>query len=116
MQSEFFPQKITFTTSFKQDLKRLAKKYRHIKSDLSPFIEKLQDKQVLGDRVPRVSKVVYKYRLRNSDANSGKRSGYRIVYWIKDHTEIVLLTIYSKSDQTDIKPHQIEGLIQAFIE
>lgn len=112
MQSEMFPVRVSYSSEFKKNLKRLAKKYRHIKSDISPLIEQLENRELPGDRVPNTPPVVYKVRVKNSDLQKGSRSGYRVIYYLKNHDEIFLLTIYAKSDQPDIKPHQIADILR----
>ena len=70
---------VSFTREFKRNLRALAKKYRHIRSDIEPLIEALQSGQVPGDQIPRVRYTVFKERVRNSDLRKGKRSGYRLI-------------------------------------
>jgi len=112
MQSEVFSTQVVYAPEFKKNLKRLSKKYRHIKSDIDPLIERLKNRDFLGDRVPGTRHIVYKVRVKNSDLQKGKRSGYRVVYFLQKHDVVMLLTIYAKSDQPDIKPHQIEQIIR----
>lgn len=50
--------------------------------------------------------------MRNRDAARGKSGGYRIIYYIKMETRILLLYIYSKSEQTDITAEEIRQLIE----
>jgi mRNA-degrading endonuclease RelE of RelBE toxin-antitoxin system len=114
MQSELFPIQILFSSEFKKNLKRLAKKYRHIKSDLSPLINQLQNGELPGDRIPGTHYVVYKVRVQNSDLKKGKRSGYRVIYYLQKHDAILLLAIYAKSDQPDIKKYQIEQIVRGY--
>lgn len=45
---------IEFTPEFKRNLKQLSKKYRCIRSDVEPVIERLQHGEKLGDQIPRV--------------------------------------------------------------
>jgi addiction module RelE/StbE family toxin len=112
MQIEMFPIQIKFSPRFKKDLQRLAKKYHQIRSDISPFIEKLQNKDLLGDRISGTKYIVYKARVKNSDLEKGQSAGYRIIYFVPQHDTIILLTVYAKSDQPDIRPHQIEQIIK----
>lgn len=111
MQSELFPTQVVFSPEFKKNLKRLSKKYRQIKSDVNPLIEQLQNRELPGNRIPGTKYIVYKERVKNSDLQKGKRSGYRVIYYLQSHDLVVLLTIYAKSDQPDIKAHQIEQII-----
>lgn len=74
------PRLISFTPEFKRNLRQLAKKYHHIKSDLQPILDQLTGGGQPGDQVPRVRYEVFKVRAKNSDALKGKSSGYRLIY------------------------------------
>lgn len=69
---------IKFTDELKRNLRTLAKKYRHIRSDLQPVIEQLQAGNFVGDRIPKTQSVFYKVRIKNSDIQKGKSGGYRL--------------------------------------
>ena len=108
------PIQIRFTLEFKRNLRALAKKYRHIRSDVQPTIEQIQAGNFVGDQVPRTGYTIFKVRVRNSDIRKGKRSGYRFIYYLKAPTEVILITIYSKLDQSDISPEQIRRILKEF--
>ena len=103
---------VQHTAEFKRNVRQLAKKYRRIKSDVQPIIEQLVRGQTPGDQVPRTGedRVVFKVRVRNSDSGRGKSGGYRVIYWVKP-SSIVLVTIYSKSEQGDVSSQLIRRLI-----
>ncbi len=103
--------RIEFTPTFKRNLRSLAKKYRHIRTDVQPIIAQLQAGVVLGDQVPGVRYTIFKVRIRNSDIQKGKSSGYRMIYYLKSGDKIILITIYSKLDQGDISPRRIRQII-----
>jgi len=42
-----------YTPEFKRNLRALAKKYHHIRSDVQPVIDKLEAGEVVGVQVPR---------------------------------------------------------------
>jgi mRNA-degrading endonuclease RelE of RelBE toxin-antitoxin system len=107
---------IEFTPEFKRNLRALAKKYRHIRSDVQPVIDALTSGEVPGDQVPRTLYAVFKVRILNRDIHKGKSSGYRLIYHRKTPTEVVLVTIYSKLDQSDISTVTIRRIISAFEE
>jgi len=111
LSERLFPIQVVYTAEFKDNLKRLAKRYRHIKSDLEPLINQLSDGELPGDRVTGTKYVVYKVRIANSDNQKGKSAGYRVIYCVEDIQKIALVTIYSKSDQPDIKSHEINAII-----
>lgn len=105
---------IRLTPEFQRRLKVLVKRYRSVRVDLQPIFEELQAGQFVGDQIPGVGSTVMKVRLKNSDAQTGKSGGYRLIYWIVSPQQIVLLDIYSKSDRSDIEIADIRQIIQEF--
>ena len=105
------PLQVTFTSEFKRNLRQLSKKYRHIKSDLQPILDQLASGNHPGDQVPGVRYEVFKVRAPNSDAARGKRGGYRLIYHVKGESELVLVTVYSKTEQSDVAPDEIRQII-----
>jgi mRNA-degrading endonuclease RelE of RelBE toxin-antitoxin system len=102
---------IFYTPEFKRNLRQLAKKYRHIKSDVQPIIQDLMQGRTPGDQIPGIRYEVFKVRAKNSDSAKGKRGGYRIIYYRPSSGPIVLITIYSKTEQSDITPAEIRRII-----
>lgn len=98
---------------FQSNLKKLAKRYRNIRKDVSPLIENLQSGETPGDRVSGTGHVVYKTRLKNSDIQKGKSGGYRVIYLIQDNQIVVLLIIYSKSDTDDVSNSDVVSVIDS---
>ena len=107
---------IEYTPEFKRNLRALAKKYRHIRSEVQPVIDKLEVGELVGVQVPRIPYTIFKVRVRNSDIQKGKRSGYRMIYHLKSPTNIILVTIYSKLDQADISSKEIRRILKEFDE
>ena len=105
---------VEFTPEFRRNLRALSKKYRHIRTDVQPVIEELQGGKVIGDKVPGVQYSIFKVRVRNRDIQKGKSSGYRFIYYFKSSEKIILITIYSKLDQSDISAAQIKSIIKEF--
>ncbi len=107
---------ISFSHEFEEELYRLSKRFRNIRSDVQPLIEQLQEGNILGDRIGSVGEeyVVYKLRVRNSNIKKGKSAGYRLIYQIESPTNLLLLTIYSKSDREDITANEIRDIVANF--
>ncbi len=103
---------ISFTFEFKRNLRALAKKYRSIRSDTQPLIDQLLAGKLPGDQVPGVGLTLFKVRLKNSDIQKGKRSGYRCIYYLKARNDIILVTVYSKSEQSDITVSKLQSILQ----
>ena len=114
MQNDQTPIEIDPSPNFIRDLRDLSKSYRHIKSDLQPLIDQLLQGETPSDRIKDVKSIVYKVRLKNSDVQKGKSGGYRVLYYLKSQDKIVLVAIYSKSDQTDIDAATIINIITQY--
>ncbi len=102
---------ISFTFEFKRNIRTLAKSYRSIKSDIEPIIKQLENGDLPGDKVPGIHLNIFKVRIRNTDIQKGKSSGYRCIYYFKTHEKIILVTIYSKLDQSDISAKRIKEIV-----
>jgi mRNA-degrading endonuclease RelE of RelBE toxin-antitoxin system len=105
------PVPVMYTPEFKRNLRQLAKKYRRIKTDVQPLLDALEQGQTPGDQVPGVVYEVYKVRAQNTDSGKGKSGGYRILYQRMAEGAIILVTIYSKTEQEDIAPHEIRQIL-----
>ena len=108
------PVQVEYTPEFKRNLRALAKKYRHIRSDVQPVIGPLQAGEVIGNQVRGTRYTIFKVRVQNSDIQKGKRSGYRLIYQLKRPTSIILVTIFSKLDQADVSAEKIQLIIKEF--
>ncbi|MBN3960402.1 type II toxin-antitoxin system RelE/ParE family toxin [Nostoc sp. NMS8] len=107
---------IRFSDEFEQELYRLSKRFRNIRSDVQPIIEQLQQGNIVGDRIAGIGEgyIIYKVRVRNSNIQKGKSAGYRLIYQLESPTSILLLTIYSKSDREDIGVNEIREILADF--
>lgn len=87
-------------STFDRELKKLAKKYPSIKTDLLALMEALLNDPFQGDGL---GKDCYKVRMRITSKGKGKSAGSRVITCVKVINErITLISIYDKSDQTDI--------------
>jgi mRNA-degrading endonuclease RelE of RelBE toxin-antitoxin system len=102
---------LVFTDRFKRDIRRLSKRYRSIRIDLQPLIEELEAGELPGNQIPDVNYIVFKVRLKNSSIQKGKSGGYRVIYYTQSGDQILLITIYSKSDQSNIDVTEIQEII-----
>jgi mRNA-degrading endonuclease RelE of RelBE toxin-antitoxin system len=102
---------VEVSEKLKRDLRILSKRYRRIRSDVQPIVEQLQAGEMLGSQVPGVGYPIFKVRIKNSDIQKGKSGGYRLIYYLKTVEKIILITIYSKSDQADITADEIRSII-----
>lgn len=110
------PVEIRFTPEFKRNLRALSKRYRHIRADIQPILEQLQAGNFIGDQIPRTGHTLYKARIRNRDAQRGQSGGYRMIYYLQTSRSVVLITLYSKSEQSDISTTEVRRIIREFEE
>jgi mRNA-degrading endonuclease RelE of RelBE toxin-antitoxin system len=71
--------------------------------------------QLPGDQIPNLAHNVYKVRLPNRSAGKGKSGGFRVIYYVKTRDYIGMLSIYVKTEQTDIPLCQITTLIEEIL-
>ena len=105
---------VIVSPTFNRNLRTLAKKYRSIRNDIQPIIEQLAQGELPGDRIAGVGYVVFKLRVRNSDTQKGKSGGYRLIYYVQTAMGIILLTVYTKSEQVDIVAEDIQNIITEY--
>jgi mRNA-degrading endonuclease RelE of RelBE toxin-antitoxin system len=102
---------LLFSDEFKTRLSTLIKRYRSIRTDLQPLLDELLSGNFIGDQIAGTGYTVFKVRLKNSDIQKGKSGGYRVIYQLRGDTYILLVVIYSKSDQDGIPANQIRDII-----
>jgi mRNA-degrading endonuclease RelE of RelBE toxin-antitoxin system len=97
---------------FARAAERLVKRYRSLSSDLEPLFEALRAGARPGDAIPGLGGSIFKTRLPNRDAGRGQSGGYRVIYLVESPELVVLLMIYSKSDQADIASDAVRRLVR----
>jgi mRNA-degrading endonuclease RelE of RelBE toxin-antitoxin system len=105
---------VKFSEEFKNNLRNLSKKYRSIRKDLQPILDDLQAGKFNGDQIANIGYTVFKLRIKNRDNKKGKSAGYRVIYYVKTSTSVILVTIYSKAEQSDIPAAEIRRIINNF--
>jgi mRNA-degrading endonuclease RelE of RelBE toxin-antitoxin system len=102
---------LLYSDEFKARLRSLAKRYRKIQEDLKPLLENLKAGTFEGDRLSGTGEnPVFKTRLKNSDIRKGKSAGYRVIYEVRGSVCVLLIVIYSKSDQNTIAADKIREI------
>jgi len=108
------------TPKFEADIKFYIKKkkYFHITDDIEDIVGDLEKGIFVGDEISEIDahNKTYKVRAANSDCNTGKSNGYRLIYYaIAEDLTVYLLTIYSKKDDFNIPTDQeIKAIILKF--
>lgn len=106
--------KVEASPIFLKNIRILRKKYPRIQNDMQSVIQQLEQGELLGDQISGVGYPVFKLRVKNSDIQKGKSGGYRLIYYVKTATGIVLLTVYPKSEQADIDATEIRDIIAKY--
>ncbi|WP_448599228.1 type II toxin-antitoxin system RelE/ParE family toxin [Thermoleptolyngbya sp.] len=114
MAETFPPVRVLFADEFQRRLRTLAKRYRQIRADVKPVIDQLENGNFVGDRIPGTGYTVLKVRIKNSDIQKGKSAGYRLIYQVVSPSQVLLLTLYSKSDQADISTEETREVVSSF--
>ncbi|HNH67073.1 MAG TPA: type II toxin-antitoxin system RelE/ParE family toxin [Bacteroidia bacterium] len=96
--------------TFRKELKKLAKKYHSLKTDLAVLFESLEENPTQGTSLGRNC---YKIRLAISSKGKGKSGGARLItnFVIADDT-IYLLSIYDKSDKENLTDKELDELLK----
>lgn len=102
---------IFLAPDFQGQLRKVAKRYRSIQADLQPLLDDLQNGNCLGDQIPGTTYTVFKVRVKNSDIQKGKSGGYRVIYQLRNAACVLLVVIYSKSDQANFPADKIREII-----
>ncbi|MBW4441059.1 MAG: type II toxin-antitoxin system RelE/ParE family toxin [Plectolyngbya sp. WJT66-NPBG17] len=105
------PIQVRTSDRFEREIRQLAKRYRRIRIDIQPIIDQLESGELLGDQIPGINYTLFKVRVKNSDVQKGKSGGYRIIYYLKTEAQILLVTLYSKSDKPDITADEVREII-----
>ena len=102
---------ILSTQRFSKELKRLIKKFPSLKNEFSALIDNLNTNPESGTFI---SNNCYKIRLSIHSKGKGKRGGARVIthVYLKAKT-IYLLTIYDKSEKSDLKPNELVQIIES---
>ncbi len=100
------------TDIFLKNIKKLSKKYRRIKKDFLPLLEELEAGQFVGDPISGFDNEIYKVRVPSSDQQKGKSGGFRLIYYtVLENKEIILLTMYAKAKQSNIRKNEIQKIL-----
>ncbi|MBC7916136.1 MAG: type II toxin-antitoxin system RelE/ParE family toxin [Pyrinomonadaceae bacterium] len=100
--------KIYTITYFDKQLKRLVKKYPSLKHELAELIETLKSSPETGTALGNEC-----YKIRIAIASKGKSGGARVItYFVISNASVYLLSIYDKSEQSDISNKDLLKLLE----
>ena len=109
--------KVTLTPFFTARYKRLIKKFVSLSSEMDTLIEELTREPTLGTPL---GSGLYKVRLASKSKGGGKSGGFRVITYLvkerKDGTDIFLVTMFDKSEESSIKKKQLVKLVKLLFE
>jgi len=104
--------KILALPEFRKNLKKLAKKYPSLKTELATLFDKLEKNPFIGNSL---GKNVYKIRVAIASKGKGKSGGARVISYVQiDYQTIILLSIYNKSDIDSISDKEVQYLLRKY--
>lgn len=102
--------KVVTITPFRQEAKKLIKKYPSLKEELAVLGQQLAQEPTAG--IP-LGNSCYKVRLSIASKGKGKSGGARIITSVHvAGSTVFLLSIYDKSAQETISDSQLKALLQ----
>lgn len=104
---------VTSLPRFDKEVKKLAKKYRSLKSDLEEFISSLEENPLQGDELaPGIRKI----RMQIASKGKGKSGGARVITFnilvSETEGEVYLINIYDKSEFSTVDVKVIQSILR----
>ncbi len=100
--------KIAATRRFENEVKKLAKKYSSLATDLRPLREELRENPKCDSSL---DKGCHKIRLAIKSKGGGARVITHVLEELPELTNLVLLSIYDKGDINSLSNQQISELV-----
>ncbi len=102
--------KVELSDNFKKEAKRLIKKYRSLKTEITELATELESNPTKG--VP-LGNDIYKMRLAIASKGKGKSGGARVMSFVRVFdTSVLLFSIYNKGDKDSISDKEIKDIIK----
>tara|TARA_R110002050_G_scaffold281992_1_gene429730 strand:- start:4297 stop:4617 length:321 start_codon:yes stop_codon:yes gene_type:complete len=104
---------LEYSENFLKEAKKLAKKFKLLKSDLKLAVEEIKNKEDLGVYL---GYDLYKKGIVNSSIPTGKSGGFRIIIYKQIENKIVLISIYSKTNKDTLSDSELKTILKEYIE
>lgn len=94
---------IFFTEHFKRQLKKLKKKFPHVKKDLLDVFESFRIENEIS-----IGRSIYKIRVGSHDMKKGKSGSFRCYIYLYQKKELLVpLCIYIKSEKETLTENEL---------
>ncbi len=110
--------KVVTSANFRKEAKKLVKKFRGLKEELTEFGQSLLLNPMQGDQL---TETTFKIRLGSKSKGKGKSGGFRIITFVletiasedsQSQFVVTLLSIYDKSEIETMRESEIRSLIE----
>jgi hypothetical protein len=101
---------IEYSNNFLKEAKKLSKKFKLLKSDLKIAVQEIENSEI---GVP-LGFDLYKKRVKNSLIPTGKSGGFRIIVYKKIKDNIILISIYSKTQKESLSVDELRLLAKKY--
>lgn len=110
---------IEYTSNFKNQFKRLLKKYPKSEDEFKKVFEELENGNLIGVAYDNLGldedEDVYKVMVANIDANRSPKNGFRMIYYaIKNDELIFMLAVYAKKEVSNLRQSEVKELIRKY--
>ncbi len=104
------------TPYFERRYKRFKKKFTTLDEDYEVLINQLETNPESGTSP---GSGLYKVRMASASKGQGKSGGFRVVTYLRrntgDDTEVILITIYDKSEESTVAKGELEKLVKKYV-
>ena len=105
------------TPLFESKYKRFKKKFPSLENELSELMVDLEENPLQGKSL---GGGLYKIRVANEDKGKGKSGGFRLITYLlkasEEGTDIYLVTLYDKSEDSSIKKSVLQKLVKQMLD
>ena len=110
---------IRYTSNFKNQLKRLLKKYSRSTDEFEGIFEQIEQGNFVGVPYDNLGlpeeENVYKVMVANIDAKRSAKNGFRVIYYVIKNDELVyMLAVYAKKEISNLKQSEVKELIRKY--
>ena len=102
---------IKYSNSFLKEAKKLSKKFKLLKTDLKIAVNEIEKENDPGTPL---GYNLYKKRVKNSSIPTGKSGGFRVILYKKVEDEIILISIYSKTQKESLSDDELRVLVKTY--
>ena len=102
---------VKYSENFLKEAKKLAKKYKPLKTHLQNALKEIESSTELGTAL---GYNLFKKKVPNSSIPTGKSGGFRLIIYQRVEDKIVLVSIYSKTKKDSLSDEELRALLKEY--